>query len=146
MVVGSAPYAEAYIAACRELADDRVRLLGGVWDQDLLDQLYANALTYLHGHSVGGTNPSLLRAIGAGAPTIAFDVSFNREVLGEQAYSGDEADVPRLVESGRGRPEGDRRSRGGGATRATGTTGTTWRLPTRRWHSGWQRARAAGAK
>ena len=52
--------------ASRRPADDRVRLLGGVWDQDLLDQLYANALIYLHGHSVGGTNPSLLRAIGAG--------------------------------------------------------------------------------
>ena len=64
------------------LADERIRFLGGVWDQDLLDQLYANALTYLHGHSVGGTNPSLLRAIGAGAPTMAFDVGFNREVLG----------------------------------------------------------------
>jgi hypothetical protein len=63
------------------LADDRVRFLGGIWDQELLDQLYANCATYLHGHSVGGTNPSLLRAIGAGAATIAFDVSFNREVL-----------------------------------------------------------------
>ena len=60
-----------------------MRFLGGVWDQDLLDQLYANCLTYLHGHSVGGTNPSLLRAIGAGAATDAFDVSFNREVLGD---------------------------------------------------------------
>jgi len=57
-------------------ADARVRLLGAVWDQDQLDQLYGNALTYVHGHSVGGTNPSLLRAMGAGAATSAFDVSF----------------------------------------------------------------------
>jgi glycosyltransferase involved in cell wall biosynthesis len=35
----------------------------------------------MHGHSVGGTNPSLLRAIGAAAPVIAYDVGFNREVL-----------------------------------------------------------------
>ena len=54
-----------------------------VWDQELLDQLYANAFTYLHGHSVGGTNPSLLRAIGAATATTAFDVVFNREVLGD---------------------------------------------------------------
>jgi glycosyltransferase involved in cell wall biosynthesis len=81
VVVGSAPYADEYTAQVRALADDRVRFLGGVWDQELLDQLYANCATYLHGHSVGGTNPSLLRAIGAGAATIAFDVSFNREVL-----------------------------------------------------------------
>ncbi len=81
VVVGSAPYADAYTARVHGLADERVRFLGGVWDQDLLDQLYANCTTYLHGHSVGGTNPSLLRAIGAGAATTAFDVVFNREVL-----------------------------------------------------------------
>ena len=68
VVVGAAPYAEEYTARVRSEAHDdpRVRLLGAVWDQDLLDQLYAGALTYLHGHSVGGTNPSLLRAMGAG--------------------------------------------------------------------------------
>lgn len=82
VVVGSAPYADEYTARVQAAADDRVRLLGGVWDAELLDELYANTLTYLHGHSVGGTNPSLLRAIGASAPTVAFDVGFNREVLG----------------------------------------------------------------
>src|SRR3954452_14904579 len=81
VVVGGAPYADEYTARVHGLADERVRFLGGVWDQELLDQLYANATTYLHGHSVGGTNPSLLRALGAGAATIAFDVDFNREVL-----------------------------------------------------------------
>lgn len=82
VVVGSAPYSDDYTAQVRAAADDRVRFLGGVWDQQLLDQLYANARTYLHGHSVGGTNPSLLRALGAGAATDAYDVVFNREVLG----------------------------------------------------------------
>lgn len=83
VVVGSAPYSDAYSAAIRAAADTRVRLVGGVWDQELLDQLYANAATYIHGHSVGGTNPSLLRAVGAGAPTIAFDSVFNREVISD---------------------------------------------------------------
>jgi glycosyltransferase involved in cell wall biosynthesis len=82
IVVGSAPYSEDYTKAVNRVADDRVRFLGGIWDQGLLDQLYAGALTYVHGHSVGGTNPSLLRAAGAGAYPIAYDVSFNREVLG----------------------------------------------------------------
>lgn len=81
IVVGSAPYAAAYTQAVHAAADERVRMLGGVWDAELLDQLYAGALTYLHGHSVGGTNPSLLRAAGAGAFPIAYDVAFNREVL-----------------------------------------------------------------
>ncbi|MBO3100546.1 DUF1972 domain-containing protein [Cellulomonas fengjieae] len=100
VVVGSAPYSDAYTARIRALAagDPRVRLVGGVWDQDLLDQLYGNALTYLHGHSVGGTNPSLLRAIGAGAATIAYDVDFNREVLrADGEYFRTPADVAASV-------------------------------------------------
>lgn len=99
VVVGSAPYADEYTKRVHALADGRVRFLGGVWDQQLLDQLYANARTYLHGHSVGGTNPSLLRAIGAGAPTIAYDVVFNREVLGQAgAYFETEDDLARRLE------------------------------------------------
>ena len=84
VVVGSVPYASDHESRVRELAarDRRVRMLGGVWDQDLLDALYAGSLSYYHGHSVGGTNPSLLRAMGASAPVIAYDVVFNREVLG----------------------------------------------------------------
>lgn len=83
VVVGSAPYATAYTQRIHTAAagDPRVRFEGGIWDQELLDEMYANALTYVHGHSVGGTNPSLLRAIGAGTATIAYDVGFNREVL-----------------------------------------------------------------
>ena len=91
IVVGSTPYPSEHSARIEALAatSDRVRLLGGVWDQRLLDQLYAGAFTYLHGHSVGGTNPSLLRAMGAGTATIAYDVIFNREVAGNHAlYAG----------------------------------------------------------
>lgn len=85
LVVGSAPYRSDHADRIEALsrADSRVRLLGGIWDQQLLDQLYANAATYIHGHSVGGTNPSLLRAMGAGAAVAAYDVVFNREVLGD---------------------------------------------------------------
>ncbi|MFC4911009.1 DUF1972 domain-containing protein [Actinomadura gamaensis] len=102
VVVGSAPYADEYTARLRELAGDdpRITFLGGVWDQDLLDALYAGALTYVHGHSVGGTNPSLLRAMGAGASVLAYDVNFNREVLGEDAgrFFGDPASLAREIE------------------------------------------------
>lgn len=94
VVVGSAPYSTDYIARVEALAsgDDRIRLIGSVWDQDLLNELYAHAATYLHGHSVGGTNPSLLRAMGAGAPVIAYDVVFNREVVGSEAPVFDSAE------------------------------------------------------
>jgi glycosyltransferase involved in cell wall biosynthesis len=99
VVVGAAPYADEYTARVKSLADTRVRFLDGVWDQSLLNELYANALTYQHGHSVGGTNPSLLRAIGAGACTDAFAVSFNREVLGDAGrYWSTANDVSELVQ------------------------------------------------
>ena len=98
IVVGSAPYADAYTAAIEGAGNDQVHLLGAVWDQDQVNALYAHALSYLHGHSVGGTNPSLLRAAGAGAFTLAYDVNFNREVLGETAdYFTTPTDVAELL-------------------------------------------------
>lgn len=105
VVVGSAPYADEYTARVHALADERVRFLGGVWDQDQLDQLYAHSATYLHGHSVGGTNPSLLRALGAGAAVLAFDVDFNREVAGQSGrwFTGPD-DVAALVEAAEADP------------------------------------------
>ena len=96
VVVGSVPYATEHTHRITELAarSDNIHLIGGVWDQELLDQLYAGALTYLHGHSVGGTNPSLLRAMGAGTATIAYDIVFNREVAGPYAtYAGSPGEV-----------------------------------------------------
>ena len=112
VVVGSAPYAREYIQRVQAAADGRVRFLGGVWDAELLDQLFANALTYVHGHSVGGTNPALLRAIGAGTATIAYDVGFNREVLGADGrYFVDPAGVARGVVEAEKDPEAAR-SRG----------------------------------
>ena len=88
VVVGSAPYSHGYVEEVRAAAqeDPRIMFTGGIYDQQLLDQLYANARTYIHGHSVGGTNPSLLRAMGAGTPVLAYDVEFNREVTDGQAF------------------------------------------------------------
>ncbi len=106
IVVGSAPYASDYIERVHGLADERVRFMGGVWDQQLLDQLYAGALTYLHGHSVGGTNPSLLRAAGAGAYTVAYDVGFNREVLEDHGrYFSTPDDIALRVKEAEADPE-----------------------------------------
>ncbi|MFB4349367.1 DUF1972 domain-containing protein [Microbacterium sp. CR_7] len=105
VVVGSAPYSAEYTQEIQRLADgdDRIRLVGGVYDQELLDALYANALTYVHGHSVGGTNPSLLRAMGAGTAVIGFDVAFNREVLDDDGWffadAGDVAEHVTAAES-----------------------------------------------
>jgi glycosyltransferase involved in cell wall biosynthesis len=106
VIAGSAPYSDGYTARVNAAADDRVRFLGGVWDQVQLDQLYAHSYTYLHGHSVGGTNPSLLRAIGAGAAVLAFDVDFNREVVaGSGRFFVSPADVAALVEAAEAEPD-----------------------------------------
>lgn len=87
VVVGTAPYSDRYRQELCAIAraDSRIRMIGPIWDSDLLDATYVGCASYVHGHSVGGTNPSLLRAAGAGACCVAFDVSFNREVLGEHA-------------------------------------------------------------
>jgi len=105
VVVGSAPYAKQHTREIHELGDSRVHFLGGVWDQELLDQLYANARIYWHGHSVGGTNPSLLRALGAGTAVNAFDVTFNKEILGASGrYFNTSADVTTLLSEAESNP------------------------------------------
>lgn len=83
-VVGTANYTNPLQTRLRHLAASKPGFvwLGHVNDQALLESLWLHAGVYIHGHSVGGTNPSLVRAMGAGAPTLAFDTAFNREVLG----------------------------------------------------------------
>jgi glycosyltransferase involved in cell wall biosynthesis len=127
VVVGSAPYADDYTAQIRRVAeaDSRINLLGGVWDQEQLDQLYANSLTYVHGHSVGGTNPSLLRAMGGGAAVLAYDVVFNREVLGGAGrYFSSPGELARLLETAESAP--DLMHDSGRALRARAQTRYRW--------------------
>lgn len=108
VVVGTATYGSEYMSKVEAFArGGDVRLVGAVWDQDLLDELYGNSLSYLHGHSVGGTNPSLLRALGCGAPVTAFDVNFNREVTaGHARFFDNPAAVSRAVLEDDRDPEG----------------------------------------
>jgi glycosyltransferase involved in cell wall biosynthesis len=96
VVVGFAGYPGPYAAAIATEADrdPRVRLLGPVWEQPVLDALYSGAVSYLHGHSVGGTNPSLLRAMAHGTPVIGYDCMYNRETTGGAALWFDD---PRRV-------------------------------------------------
>lgn len=91
VIVGSANYTSPFEQRLRKLDHQgTVRWLGHVSDQELLLQLWAHCGAYVHGHSVGGTNPALLQALGAGAPTIALDTPYNAEVIGsaEQLYPG----------------------------------------------------------
>lgn len=82
VVVGSANYDNPTVERLRHLADrGTLRWLGHVHDQQLLAQLWRGAGVYVHGHSVGGTNPALLQALGYGSPVLALDTPFNREVV-----------------------------------------------------------------
>ena len=60
--------------------DPRVKFVGTVYDQELLKYIREHAFAYLHGHEVGGTNPSLLEALSSTKLNLLLDVGFNREV------------------------------------------------------------------
>lgn len=85
VIVGSVTDATPYQRQLQALASDRVRFVGGVYDAGRLQSLRVHAAAYLHGHSVGGTNPSLLEALACGSVVIAHDNPFNREVAQEVA-------------------------------------------------------------
>lgn len=56
----------------------QLHLLDPIYDQEALDKLRSNCHVYIHGHSAGGTNPSLVEAMFLNLPVLAFDVSYNR--------------------------------------------------------------------
>ena len=84
VIVGSSGYGGELEQLASQLADgnEKVRWLGHLSDDHLLHALWEHAGVYVHGHSVGGTNPALVQAMALGAPTVALDTVYNREVLG----------------------------------------------------------------
>ncbi len=60
--------------------DKRIKFVGTVYDKELLTQIRTNAYAYIHGHEVGGTNPSLLEALSTTKLNLLLDVGFNTEV------------------------------------------------------------------
>lgn len=65
--------------------DERIKFVGTVYDTELLKQIRKNAYAYLHGHEVGGTNPSLLEALATTNLNLLLGVSFNKEVASNSA-------------------------------------------------------------
>jgi glycosyltransferase involved in cell wall biosynthesis len=97
------PDGDDYHRAVVAAASDEVRFLGAIYDPQVVQSLRYHALGYLHGHTVGGTNPSLVEALAAGNPVVAHDNKYNRWVAdGAALYfaSSTEVDVAvgRLVE------------------------------------------------
>lgn len=76
-----------------------IYLLNPIYDQHALNVLRSNATLYVHGHSAGGTNPSLVEAMGLGLPVAAFDISYNRETTGHNAvYFRNVDDLMEIIE------------------------------------------------
>ena len=82
VVLGRYEDGHAYHDAVRRAAGPDVLFPGALYDTALVEALRHHARLYLHGHTVGGTNPSLVEALGAGSPVLAHDNAFNRWVAG----------------------------------------------------------------
>ena len=82
-------------------SDPRIKFVGTVYDQELLMKIRENAYGYLHGHEVGGTNPSLLEALGSTELNMLLDVGFNREVgkNGAVYWSKEEGALAKLIDA-----------------------------------------------
>ncbi|MBQ2980617.1 MAG: glycosyltransferase family 1 protein [Lachnospiraceae bacterium] len=81
--------------------DKRIKFVGTVYEQELLKKIRENAYGYFHGHEVGGTNPSLLEALGSTDLNLLLDVGFNKEVAEDAAiyWSKEEYNLAKLIET-----------------------------------------------
>ncbi|MBR0229345.1 MAG: DUF1972 domain-containing protein [Clostridia bacterium] len=94
--------------------DPRIRFAGTVYDEVLLYKIRENAYAYLHGHSVGGTNPSLLEAMAATKVNLLYDVVFNREAGGDAAlyWQKEPGSLRALIQRAEEMPEAEREALG----------------------------------
>lgn len=80
-------------------SDKRIKFVGTVYDQELLKKIRENAYAYFHGHTVGGTNPSLIEALASTDLNLLVDVGFNKEVAKDCAlyWSRDDGELAKLI-------------------------------------------------
>ena len=113
-IAGDANYRSSFVEQLRKTQDGRVRFLGHVSDIDHVKELHCNAWAYIHGHSAGGTNPSLLKALGCANCILALNTPSNAEVLGDSGilFERDEENLAnslQYIEDHPGVAEGYRR-------------------------------------
>jgi glycosyltransferase involved in cell wall biosynthesis len=106
-VAGQANYRSAFVDRLKETTDQRVVFLGHVGTADHVKELHCNAYAYIHGHSLGGTNPALLKALGFGNCVLALNTAFNGEVLQDYGilFENDEIDLASKIQFIEDRPE-----------------------------------------
>ncbi|SDM30782.1 Glycosyltransferase involved in cell wall bisynthesis [Oryzisolibacter propanilivorax] len=137
-VQGRTPYQRRLLAH----ASERVRFVGGVYQPAQLRCLRLHAAAHLHGHSVGGTNPSLLEALACGNWVIAHDNPFNREVARDAAdYFGTPAELARALARHAGALDAER-TRRSALARAIVAQHYTWEHITDRYEALMQAQRA----
>lgn len=80
--------------------DSRIKFVGTVYDQELLMKIREKAYGYFHGHEVGGTNPSLLEALGSTKLNLLLNVGFNKEVAEDAAvyWNKERGNLANLIE------------------------------------------------
>lgn len=92
VVLGGYDECNPYHCAVKRAAGAEVRFVGAIYDKAVVQALRFHSIAYVHGHQVGGTNPSLVEALGAGNAILAHDNRFNRWVAGEGATYFADAD------------------------------------------------------
>lgn len=92
-------YEETLAALAGSAGDEKkVVMAGSIYERAKLDALRCGCIAYVHGHSVGGTNPSLLEAMSAGNVVICHDNEFNRVVSSNSAlYFSDESSLADIM-------------------------------------------------
>lgn len=101
LVIVGGKTTQHYLESLASFQSAEVIFLGGIYDSTAVNGLRDNCDLYIHGHSVGGTNPSLLEAMSSFAPQIiARDTKYNREVGGELlAYFSSPQQLSALLDS-----------------------------------------------
>ena len=125
LLVGPFETEEPYPQQVRAAASAEVRFPGAIFDPARLSALRHHAAIYLHGHTVGGTNPSLVEAMAAGNPVVAHANVYNRWVAGPgNAYFTGTDDLAALLDTLL--PDAERRRAMGAASRARHRAEFTW--------------------
>ena len=136
----------AYLEALRKKTgfdrDGRIRFSDPVYDRDLLRKIRENAFANLHGHTVGGTNPTLLEALAATQVNLLFDVPFNREVAQDAAlyWTGEQGSLARLIDRTDDPTQTDEKARRDLAQKARNRilSAYTWEKIARRYGEFWR--------
>jgi glycosyltransferase involved in cell wall biosynthesis len=143
VVLGKYDESVAYHRAVLAAAGPEVRFVGAIYDTTTVQAIRYNSVGYIHGHQVGGTNPSLVEALGAGNAVFAHDNEFNRWVAGPGAVYFTDADSVDMVLT-EVTPDSARLQAMRDASRSRFNDGLTWAAVLRAYEELFETLRRAG--